>query len=53
MQEAQTGDAPIMIRVGKSAGHGDGKSTEEKINEAADVLSFTFYNFEQEYQKTK
>lgn len=45
LQEAQTGDNPIMIRVGISAGHGDGKSTEEKINEAADVLAFTFYNF--------
>ncbi len=45
MQEAQTGEAPVMIRIGKSAGHGDGKSTEEKINEAADVLSFTFNNF--------
>jgi prolyl oligopeptidase len=45
LQEAQKGDNPIMIRVGISAGHGDGKSTEEKINEAADVLAFTFYNF--------
>ena len=45
LQEAQTGNDPIMIRIGVSAGHGDGKSTEEKINEAADVLSFTFYNF--------
>ena len=45
LQEAQTGTDPVMIRVGVSAGHGDGKSTEEKINEAADVLSFTFYNF--------
>jgi len=45
MQDAQTGEAPIMIRVGKSAGHGDGKSTSEKISEAADILSFTFYNF--------
>ena len=45
LQEAQTGENPIMIRVGISAGHGDGKSTEEKINEAADVLSFTFYHF--------
>lgn len=45
LQEAQTGTEPVMIRIGTSAGHGDGKSTEEKINEAADVLSFTFYNF--------
>ena len=45
LQEVQTGDAPVMIRVGISAGHGDGKSTEEKISEAADVLSFTFHNF--------
>jgi len=45
LQDAQTGESPIMIRVGKSAGHGDGKSTSEKISEAADILSFTFYNF--------
>lgn len=45
LQEAQTGEAPIMIRIGKSAGHGDGKSTSEKISEAADILAFTFYNF--------
>ena len=45
LQESQTGTAPVLIRVGTSAGHGDGKSTEEKISEAADVLSFTFYNF--------
>lgn len=53
LQEAQTGEAPIMIRVGKSAGHGDGKSTAEKISEAADILSFTFINFEREAQTTK
>ena len=45
LQEAQTGEAPVMIRVGISAGHGDGKSTKEKISEAADILAFTFYNF--------
>ena len=51
LQEAQTGQAPVMIRVGISAGHGDGKSTEEKISEAADVLAFTFHNIGEELEK--
>lgn len=51
LQEAQTDTPPILIRVGTRAGHGDGKSTAEKINEAADVLSFTFYNFGVDIQK--
>jgi len=53
MQDAQTGEDPIMIRVGKSAGHGDGKSTSEKISEAADILSFTFSNFGIDIRKSQ
>ncbi len=45
LQAKHTGEAPVLIRVESSAGHGAGKPTSKKIEEAADVLSFTFYNF--------
>ncbi|ASZ14969.1 prolyl oligopeptidase family serine peptidase [Chitinophaga pendula] len=42
LQEKQTGDHPILIRIDKDAGHGPGKSTSKMISEAADVWSFVF-----------
>ncbi|MEM1323219.1 MAG: prolyl oligopeptidase family serine peptidase, partial [Bacteroidota bacterium] len=48
LQENQNGDLPVLIRVETSAGHGAGKPTSKKIEEAADILSFTFYNFEED-----
>ena len=47
LQANQQGAAPVMIRVETSAGHGAGKPTSKKIEEAADLLSFTFYNLEE------
>ena len=44
LQKKQRGKAPIVTRIDKNAGHGAGRSTQQKINEAADVLSFIFYN---------
>ncbi len=44
LQQHQKGKAPALIRVSTSAGHGAGKPTHMKIEEAADILSFTFYN---------
>ncbi len=44
LQENQKGENPVFIRVETSAGHGSGKPTSKKIEEAADILSFTFYN---------
>jgi prolyl oligopeptidase len=46
MQAQQQGDAPVLIRIDASAGHGAGKPTSKRIDEAADVLSFIFYNME-------
>jgi prolyl oligopeptidase len=45
LQAHQQGDNPALIRIESSAGHGAGKPTSKKIEEAADILSFTFYNF--------
>jgi len=48
LQANQKGEAPVIIRVETSAGHGAGKPTSKKIEEAADLLSFTFYNLEED-----
>jgi prolyl oligopeptidase len=40
LQAAQTGAAPVLIRVETSAGHGAGKPTQKLIDEAADLLTF-------------
>jgi prolyl oligopeptidase len=44
MQKNQQGDNPVLIRIETNAGHGAGKSTDQIINEQADVWSFMFYN---------
>lgn len=44
LQEHQQGDNPSLIRIETSAGHGAGKPTSKLIEEAADILSFMFYN---------
>ncbi len=40
LQEAQGGDAPVLIRVETRSGHGAGKPTLMRIDEATDVLAF-------------
>jgi prolyl oligopeptidase len=40
LQRAQGGDAPILLRVETSAGHGAGKPTQKQIRETADMLTF-------------
>jgi prolyl oligopeptidase len=40
MQEAQKGDAPVVIRVETRGGHGMGKPTWMLIEEVSDVLAF-------------
>ncbi len=47
LQANHQGDNPTLIRVETSAGHGAGKPTSKKIEEAADILSFTFYNLKE------
>jgi prolyl oligopeptidase len=41
LQAAQAGDRPTMIRIETRAGHGAGKPTSKRIEEAADILAFT------------
>ena len=40
MQAAQGRDAPVLIRIETSAGHGAGKPTSKVIAESADVIAF-------------
>lgn len=40
IQHAQTGDAPILIRVEKRAGHGAGRPTQMLVQQAAEELGF-------------
>ena len=43
LQEKQSCDKPVLLRIEKNAGHGAGRSTEQIINESADKLSFALY----------
>jgi len=40
LQYANRGDNPVLIRIQTRAGHGAGKPTKMRINEAADVFAF-------------
>ena len=42
LQHAQSGPAPILLRVDLRAGHGAGKPTSKQIAEAADLFAFAW-----------
>jgi len=44
LQEAQSGSAPVLIRVETKAGHGAGKPTSKQIEEVADIYGFLMKN---------
>ncbi len=44
LQEAQSGDAPVLIRIETKAGHGAGKPTSKIIEEQADIYGFLMKN---------
>jgi prolyl oligopeptidase len=44
LQEAQAGEAPILLRIERHAGHGAGTPTEKAIAESADVWAFLFHH---------
>lgn len=46
LQAAQAGPAPILIRIETKAGHGFGKPTSKKIEEASDKWAFLWQNLE-------
>lgn len=48
LQHKQQGNNPVLIRVETSAGHGAGKPTSKLIEENADMLSFMFYNMNED-----
>jgi prolyl oligopeptidase len=48
LQESQTGDAPILLRIESKAGHSHGKPTSKQIDEAADIYTFLFDVFNME-----
>lgn len=44
MQEAQGGEAPVLIRIETKAGHGGGKPTTKIIQEQTDIFGFLVKN---------
>ncbi len=50
MQHCQASDAPILIRIESKAGHGAGKPTSKRIDEAADSYAFLFQNIGVPYE---
>jgi prolyl oligopeptidase len=46
LQHAQDGSEPVLIRIETSAGHGGGKPTAKRIEEAADLWAFLVRNLD-------
>jgi len=46
LQAAQSGPAPTLIRIETRAGHGAGKPTDKRIEEAADRLAFLVHELD-------
>ena len=44
LQEKQTGNNPILIRIETNAGHGAGTPVSKTIEQYADIFGFTLYN---------
>jgi prolyl oligopeptidase len=44
LQDKQTGNNPVLIRIGVKAGHGAGKSIAQMIDEYSDIQAFTLFN---------
>lgn len=49
LQEKNTGDQPILIRIDSNAGHGSGKPTAKQIEEYSDMWAFVFSNLGMKY----
>jgi prolyl oligopeptidase len=44
LQDKQTGDEPVLIRIETNAGHGAGTPVSKTIEQYADIFGFTLYN---------
>ncbi len=44
LQEKQSGNSPVLIRIETNAGHGAGKPVAMQISEYVDLFAFTLYN---------
>lgn len=53
LQHCQAGDAPVLIRIESNAGHGAGKPTSKRIEEATDMYAFLFQNIDVPYKPNK
>ncbi|TDS15732.1 prolyl oligopeptidase [Sphingobacterium paludis] len=53
LQEYNTGDNPVLIRIDTKAGHGAGKSTAMVIAEQTDKWAFMFQNMQLNYKEIK
>lgn len=53
LQHCQAGEAPVLIRIESKAGHGAGKPTSKRIDEAADMYAFLFQNIGVPYRAVK
>ena len=51
LQADQAGDAPVLIRIDRKAGHGAGKSTAASIQENADIFSFILFQMDYEWKE--
>ncbi len=49
IQEAQSGEAPVLIRIETKAGHGAGKPTSKIIEEQSDIYGFLMKNLVMKY----
>jgi prolyl oligopeptidase len=50
LQAVQACDRPALIRIDTNAGHGAGKPTSKRIDEAADIYSFVLWNTDSKYE---
>ena len=53
LQHCHAGKTPVLIRIDSNAGHGAGKPTAKRIEEAADTYAFIFENTNTEYKAIK
>ena len=53
LQHCHKGNAPVLIRIDTNAGHGAGKPTAKRIEEAADTYAFIFENTNTKYKAIK